>query len=173
MQQIPNGDSELQQKAFVFFFVLFLRGEKNIKGEERFILKRKKIKLFLALCRVSAVGKKVQPGSVPEPNTCFWDGFLPQQSFGQISDSTWHQPSSALAGSGGRCWSQERHFKPVAWDPRVPAPLLRLSKPGFSCPARRRPKCIDICIKKLQNYVLFNTSLLITNVHMYMSTSTC
>lgn len=128
----------------------FWRGG-NIRGEERFILEPKK--MFLALCRLSPVGKKVQHSPVLEPSTCFWDGFLPQQSLGQLSDGTWHPPSSALAGaavSGGCCWSQGRHFKPVAWDPRVPLPLLRLSKQGCSSPAHKRHKCIDIRIKKLQ-----------------------
>lgn len=49
--------------------------KKNMKGEERFLLEQKQ--LFLALCRLSPVGKKVQRSPVPEPNTCFWDGFLP------------------------------------------------------------------------------------------------
>lgn len=38
MQRVPNGDSELQQKAFGLDF-----GGKNIKGEERFLLEKKKI----------------------------------------------------------------------------------------------------------------------------------
>lgn len=50
-------------------------GDEKKKGEERFILEQKQ--LFLALCRLSLVGKKVQHSPVPESNTCFWDGFLP------------------------------------------------------------------------------------------------
>lgn len=49
------------------------------------------------------MGKKIQHSPVPELNTCFWedfwDGFLPQQNLGQTSNSTWHLPSSALAGA--------------------------------------------------------------------------
>lgn len=144
MQRVPNGDSKLQQKAFVFSF--FLGG--GIKGEERFILEGKK-KLFLALCRLSLVGGKVQQSPVPEPSTRFWAGFLPQQSLSQISNSAWHPPGSALAGatvSSGCCWSQERHFQPAAWDPRVPTPLLGLPKQGWSPPAHTRPN-VWMCVR--------------------------
>lgn len=55
--------------------------------------------MFLTLFRLSPVGEKVQCSPVPEPSTCFWDGFLPQQSLGQMIDSARHPPSSALAGA--------------------------------------------------------------------------